>query len=725
MSHLSRLCILAVLLGICNAASSDETSSHRGLAHFSLVELQGGSSDALTRLHRALQTEGAIVVTGAPGLEDTAADALDDFSECLRQRPKSSIDSDSTVAEPLRRILAGGVERSTLATLTKDRVSQPLPSWTDKICPRFKESSVKLRAIVAWLVELVSHSVDVASGARMTAASRNFEESTSASQRMQDIVRHGTHIEHFHRYSSLEGASNHSQTTALALIDQKQPLQMHTDMGLFQALAIRWRSADGKAGLNLEVELPDGSTVSVEPSSSQGASSAGLAHGNGLLFLVGQGASEWMPHLKLRPAPHVLALRSTFNAERFVYGVMVLPPEHWPLPGPRGLNTTFGEWWRRAWLAITDDSSDKSSDAWADVATNQAAPHPLAPADLGCLSAVTLHRRLKDLSNSCPSGSMYCWMQCVETGHLPCREDLVVCSSQSGQTCNNDVHDATCAPKCKPSWDKSVATPSKGGDFCNGIMTDMHMTGFVWNGEERPCLILLFPGWELTDGARFWLANLGTVIAGIFAEYLIAVRRKQDLRNKSKFDRNNSRFHGILRRTWCLTLYAGNRAVGYFVMLITMTYSVELFIAVLFGLSIGHALFNMALPADGDLTPCCQDLSGVEQSLVPGQNGLPRPLGQAATPSGKLRFVVTGMTCSACLITVRNAVEAVGVVQAVTEFSLSSGELEVELKSAIGAQDHFASVEPVCRAVQDVGFSVEQVNFGSSSQPLSSPADPV
>merc|ERR1712173_268972 len=57
-----------------------------------------------------------------------------------------------------------------------------------------------------------------------------------------------------------------------------------------------------------------------------------------------------------------------------------------------------------------------------------------------------------------------------------------------------------------------------------------------------------------------------------------------------------------------LGLYTLTRAPGYLVMLIAMTYSVELFLAVLVGLTVGHWLFNLDVAAGEDLTACCQTL---------------------------------------------------------------------------------------------------------------------
>ena len=45
--------------------------------------------------------------------------------------------------------------------------------------------------------------------------------------------------------------------------------------------------------------------------------------------------------------------------------------------------------------------------------------------------------------------------------------------------------------------------------------------------------------------------------------------------------------------------------LGYFAMLVAMTYSVELFLCVCFGLVAGHGLFNMDGPVSESVDPCC------------------------------------------------------------------------------------------------------------------------
>ena len=79
-----------------------------------------------------------------------------------------------------------------------------------------------------------------------------------------------------------------------------------------------------------------------------------------------------------------------------------------------------------------------------------------------------------------------------------------------------------------------------------------------------------------------------------------------------------------------LGLYVAHLTLGYLLMLVVMVYQVELFTAVVLGLAVGHALFNLG----GDVQapdPCCQhELAAAAGAPVGGRGLDAAPL---ATPS--------------------------------------------------------------------------------------------
>jgi len=54
-----------------------------------------------------------------------------------------------------------------------------------------------------------------------------------------------------------------------------------------------------------------------------------------------------------------------------------------------------------------------------------------------------------------------------------------------------------------------------------------------------------------------------------------------------------------------ISLFALNIGSGYLAMLVAMTYSVELFICMVLGLVMGHAIFNTEAAVGESVDPCC------------------------------------------------------------------------------------------------------------------------
>ena len=138
--------------------------------------------------------------------------------------------------------------------------------------------------------------------------------------------------------------------------------------------------------------------------------------------------------------------------------------------------------------------------------------------------------------------------------------------------------------------------------FCYGSGTTMFMDGFrsFASDSVSNCLNLWFTGWTLDDDVKVTVACLGVLVFGIAAQLIAALRLKY---NKSP-----------LLSTFLFSIHI---AAGYFLMLASMTYSVEFFCMVCIGLTIGHFVFhtnNGSLLANlrgnpntvtTDADPCC------------------------------------------------------------------------------------------------------------------------
>jgi len=149
----------------------------------------------------------------------------------------------------------------------------------------------------------------------------------------------------------------------------------------------------------------------------------------------------------------------------------------------------------------------------------------------------------------------------------------------------------------------SSLEPASPSNFCNGVLTSMHMRGFasVFGGDRssRPCIVFLMPSWPLDTPVKFVIGCLAAVALGVLTGALLAMRK-------------------LSARTPCsfvcvqLPLYGLTLFLGYIDMLLVMAYNLELILAVVFGLTCGHALFRPSMASDDDCdgaTPCCANSS--------------------------------------------------------------------------------------------------------------------
>ena len=147
--------------------------------------------------------------------------------------------------------------------------------------------------------------------------------------------------------------------------------------------------------------------------------------------------------------------------------------------------------------------------------------------------------------------------------------------------------------------------------FCKGAM-DMNMDGFSSMFDDDPmCINFLFRTWTLDNRTKFAFACIGSCLMGLSVEFLTRSRRLL----KEMPPADGAVMDTRRRHNACLLgLYAVQVIIGYAVMLVIMTYNVELFICTIMGLIIGHGFFNLNAPVLDSTDACCsyQDLPGSE-----------------------------------------------------------------------------------------------------------------
>ncbi|EEC45030.1 predicted protein [Phaeodactylum tricornutum CCAP 1055/1] len=121
--------------------------------------------------------------------------------------------------------------------------------------------------------------------------------------------------------------------------------------------------------------------------------------------------------------------------------------------------------------------------------------------------------------------------------------------------------------------------------FCSGMMPmSMFMDGFrvTLNRPENDCLMYFVQSWTLKDADSFKGACVFSFLLAVFLEGLSAVR--------STVQRNTSQprwtRHGLLT-----AIYAVQALLGYLVMFLAMSYSIELVFSAVFGLAFGNLVF--------------------------------------------------------------------------------------------------------------------------------------
>lgn len=125
----------------------------------------------------------------------------------------------------------------------------------------------------------------------------------------------------------------------------------------------------------------------------------------------------------------------------------------------------------------------------------------------------------------------------------------------------------------------------------------MWMAGFQTASPSDGCVAFLFQPWVLSTTAKFAIACLGTLAMGLAVEGLVALRRALLARWKPR--------SWVAKSAGMLGLYGLQVMLGYLLMLVSMTYQVELFVCVILGLMAGHGVFNLRAPVTESADACC------------------------------------------------------------------------------------------------------------------------
>ncbi len=202
--------------------------------------------------------------------------------------------------------------------------------------------------------------------------------------------------------------------------------------------------------------------------------------------------------------------------------------------------------------------------------------------------------------------------QCQSVSDLSCGQEAQCVYDSTGEIiedgknthCMGDSG-ITCHLQCV---EEPTNTTSSSSDYCYGSGTTMSMTGFFSLATDKkgstPCVNLLFEEWTLDDETKFAFGCLGVVLLGVFIQYLTL------LRGYTKNIVNES-----VRRLVRIFVFGVQVVLSYFLMLVAMTYSVELFCMVCVGLTLGYGLFHADSKHATEISAdaCCQEGNGYDR----------------------------------------------------------------------------------------------------------------
>lgn len=162
-------------------------------------------------------------------------------------------------------------------------------------------------------------------------------------------------------------------------------------------------------------------------------------------------------------------------------------------------------------------------------------------------------------------------------------------------------------------------------------------TGFRFSLRgNQSCLNLLFPGWTLDTEAKFYIAMMGVFLLAVSVEGFSKLRHR--VVRAARLNAMQGRTSKALWLRSSVTLLHGMQALlGYTLMLVTMTFSLELLMCVVAGLALGYAVFFQQLACSFDTSddevdsvsdearhvtsnPCCEFMSEESREVTPAND---------------------------------------------------------------------------------------------------------
>lgn len=142
-----------------------------------------------------------------------------------------------------------------------------------------------------------------------------------------------------------------------------------------------------------------------------------------------------------------------------------------------------------------------------------------------------------------------------------------------------------------------------GKAFCCGTPMLMYMDGFHFSllgrsatetetvqgrCQLQPCLTYFVRSWQLTESGKFKGAVVFSFLLAIVMEALTASR----VVISRTFSKGNRQDSGLTQHCLLTGIYCFQALLGYAIMFLTMSFSIELLFAVVAGFMVGNRIFN-------------------------------------------------------------------------------------------------------------------------------------
>lgn len=461
-----------------------------------------------------------------------------------------------------------------------------------------------------------------------------------------DLYANGNQLHHMHLYN---------QTAE----QEEKALAFHTDHGLFLAFVPGLILDDKRASLSSR----SNQEFLVRVSNDRGTQVTAPIfpdEGDVLVFMLGDAVQKLINPIcahQLVPTEHALDFSQVpFPTKdhyllRGWFGAMIIPPvDALSFESAGQAKASVGDHLLEAYVVDSEMPLDETFRSKSALHKDQV--EKSSNATIGCSRELNLVELAK---GGCRKGTMFCWMQCMPYSEVlnpasceakdsifhPGTKHSLQCATPEGIRYKGGMC-TDCGLMCLAEEAKKNSTGGAllGYDesFCSGLPSVMYMNGFSLDFSKREndaCIVFLFSGWEANNFFKYWVVVFFSFALGVIVEYVVYIRRTfqntgQLYLRPSKFLKSLNHRDSPGSETTFLTdttmlnvdsrsykvkfmlLHVLQVVVGYFAMLIAMTYSTVLFTSVVLGICCGHLMFNYKEPVTrGEV--CCDFLNDTDQ----------------------------------------------------------------------------------------------------------------